>query len=308
MLQRYSHARRQERANKPANEYQCGILGMTRDEMFGVDLCPEGLTFDDMEVWCLAAEELGYDLFTVPDHFYPMRDSSEYPLECWSILSGLAAVTKQIRLGPLVSCAGYRNPALLAKIASTVDIVSHGRLILGIGAGWHRTEYEAYFGRFPSVKERIDIFEETAAIVRSMLHQKETSFQGRYFRIEDPVNLPRPMQERIPVLIGGGGEKRTLRIAAKYADISHFGHSLNQDELARKIEVLRAHCKRVHRNPGSITIATTATPLLEGKTFPREMIEALERSVDLGVGLFTCAFENRLGLEKFAEEIIPTFR
>jgi len=281
---------------------------MTGDVMFGVDLCPEGLTFDEMKVWCLAAEELGYDLFTVPDHFYPMRKSSEFPLECWSVLSGLAAATKQIRLGSLVSCAGYRNPALLAKMATTLDIMSHGRLILGIGAGWHKTEYEAYFGEIPSVKERMDILEETAAIVRSMLHQKETSFQGRYFHIEGLVNMPRPIQEHLPILIGGGGEKRTLKIAAKYADVSHFSHSLNRDELARKIEVLRAYCKKVGRNPDSITIATTATPVLEGETFPREMVEALEHSIDLGVGLFTITFENKLGLEKFAEEIIPTLR
>jgi alkanesulfonate monooxygenase SsuD/methylene tetrahydromethanopterin reductase-like flavin-dependent oxidoreductase (luciferase family) len=122
------------------------------------------------------------------------------------------------------------------------------------------------------------------------------------------VNLPRPIQERLPILIGGGGERRTLMIAAKYADISHFSHSLNREELARKIGILKAHCKRVGRNLDSITLATTATPVLKGETFPREMVEALERSVELGVGLFTLTFENRLGMEKFVEEIIPTFR
>ncbi len=281
---------------------------MAKDVLFGVDLCPEGLTFDDMKAWCLAAEELGYDLFTVPDHFYPMRGGSKFPLECWSVLAGLTAVTERIRLGPLVSCAGYRNPAFLAKIATTLDIMSHGRLILGIGAGWHRAEYEAYYGGFPGVRERMDILEETVAIVRSMLHREETNFQGRYFRVEGLVNLPRPIQDPLPILIGGGGEKRTLKIAAKYTDMSHFSHSLNQDELARKIEVLRGHCMRVGRNPDSITIATTVTPMLEDEAFPRPMIEALERSIDLGVGLFTAAFENKPGLEKFAEEIIPTFR
>lgn len=281
---------------------------MAKDVLFGVDLCPEGLSFDDMKGWCLAAEELGYDLFTVPDHFYPMRVGSKFPLECWSVLAGLAAVTERIRLGPLVSCAGYRNPAFLAKIATTLDIMSHGRLMLGIGAGWHRAEYEAYYRGFPGVRERMDILEETVAIVRSMLHREETSFQGRYFRVKGLMNLPRPIQDPLPILIGGGGEKRTLKIAAKYADMSHFSHSLNQDELARKIEVLRGHCMRVGRNPDSITIATTVTPMLEGETFPRPMIEALERSIDLGVGLFTAAFENKPGLEKFAEEIIPTFR
>jgi alkanesulfonate monooxygenase SsuD/methylene tetrahydromethanopterin reductase-like flavin-dependent oxidoreductase (luciferase family) len=118
---------------------------------------------------CLAAETQGYDLFTITDHFYPRSSSAGYPLECWTILVGLASLTERIKLGPLVSCVGYRNPALLGKMAATVYIVSNGRLILGIGAGWHEAEFKAYFGSFPTAKERDDALEETAQILRSIL-------------------------------------------------------------------------------------------------------------------------------------------
>lgn len=281
---------------------------------FGVHCPPEGLTFNQMRETCLAAEEQGYDLFTMTDHFYPMRpESLGYPLDCWSTLAGLAAITKKIRLGSLVSCVWYRHPAVLGKIATTIDIISNGRLILGIGAGWHETEFKAYFGQFPSVKEREDALQEAAQILRSMLHRRETNFIGKRHHVEKLINMPSPIQNPIPLLIGGGGEKRTLRIAAMYGDISHFSGARDDPAIVeRKINILKEHCNKVGRNFSEITLGLNLTPAFESGSFSTTFIDCLERCIELGVKIFTLRFyrlrEKASEVQKrFAEEIIPSF-
>lgn len=281
--------------------------------MFGVHYGPEGLTFNQVREVCLAAEEQGYDTFTLIDHLYPMRPSSlGYPLECWSTLAGLAAITRKIKIGSLVSCVLYRNPTLLGKIATTVDIISDGRLILGIGAGWHEAEFKAYFNRFPPDMERLNVLEEAAQILRGMLHGQETTFIGKLYHVENLINLPRPIQKHIPIMIGGGGEKRTLRIAAKYADISHFGGD-TLEEYERKIRVLKEHCRMIGRDFAEITLAQNITPTFENGRFSAEFMGKIESWIKLGTKMFMVRFfalkEKPIEMQRrFAKEVLPSFK
>lgn len=281
--------------------------------MFGVHQPPEGLTFDQMKKICLSAEEQGYDVFTITDHFYPMRpDGSGYPLECWSTLAGLAAVTRKIKLGSLVSCVYYRNPALIGKIATTVDIISNGRLILGIGAGWHESEFKAHFNRFPSAKERLDALESAAKIIRKMIHQGADTFFDKQHPMEGPVNLPLPIQTSIQLMIGGEGEKRTLRIMARYCDISHWGGD-DVKLVGRRIEILKEHCRNVGRKFSDITLAVSITPTLEQNELSAQFIDSIKTCIELGVIIFTLRFFNLKEKapemqRRFAEEIMPKLK
>lgn len=232
---------------------------------FGVHAPPEGKDFETMKRLCQTAEKLGYDLFTMTDHFMNMANPAgreNHPLECWTTLAGLAAVTSKITLGPLVSCVNYRHPTVLAKIATTLDIISGGRLLFGIGAGWHETEFKGFMGRFPSPRERLDGLEDAIQICRRMFNNEFASFTGKLYSAENTLNAPRPIQKSIPIMVGGSGEKRTLKIAAKFADISHVIANYPQ-ELGRKVEVLRTHCKRVNRDFSELSVATGFRPILE---------------------------------------------
>jgi len=177
-------------------------------------------------------------------------------LECWSVIAALAAAVPRLRLAPLVSSVTYRHPAVLAKIASAVDAISGGRLLLGIGAGWQENEHAAYGLELGTVKERLDRFEEACHVLTSLLREDRTTFEGAYFSLHDAPNQPRPGQGRLPVLIGGGGEKRTMRIAAKYAD--EWNSWTTPDVLRHKVTVLHDHCSDVGRDAGTIRVSTQA--------------------------------------------------
>jgi len=233
---------------------------------FGVHSPPEGKDFKTMKNLCQTAERIGYDLFTVTDHFMNMANPagpSNHPLESWSVLAGLAAATSRISLGPLVCCANYRHPTVLAKIATTVDIISEGHLVFGIGAGWHEMEFERFLGRFPTAKERLDGLEDAVQICRSMFTHKYTEFSGKIYSAKEALNSPNPVQKSIPIMIGGSGEKRTLKIAAKYADIVHLSGGPSAQEVQHKLDVLRSHCSHLKRNFSDIRIATGFTPILD---------------------------------------------
>jgi F420-dependent oxidoreductase-like protein len=248
----------------------------------GVHVPPEGRDFETMKKFCQTAESLGYDLFTMTDHFMNMANPSgrqDHPLECWTALSGLAAVTTRIFLGPLVSCVNYRHPTVLGKIATTLDIISNGRLLFGIGAGWHEVEYRGFMGRFPSPKERLDGLEDAVQICRSMFTNEFTNYSGKLYSARDTLNSPSPVQKPIPIMIGGAGEKRTLKIAAKYADIAHIIANSTQ-ELEHKIEVLMKHCSNVSRDHSSIRIASGLRPLLDPS--PEEIKTQIEWTATRG--------------------------
>ena len=200
----------------------------------------------------LLAERLGYDSVWVYDHFHNVpRPSNETVFECWTVLAAISQRTDEIRLGQMVGCNSYRNPAVLAKITSTLDVISGGRLDWGIGAGWYENEYRAYGFEYPKPRDRIAMLDETVQIVRSMWTQPETTFQGEFYQVRRAQCDPKPLQQPTPpVWIGGGGEQLTLRTVAKYADCSNFGGP--PDMWAHKRDVLRQHCGAVGRDPDTI--------------------------------------------------------
>src|SRR3984885_3568274 len=210
--------------------------------------------WDDIYEITSHCERTGWDGVYFADHFMPNGPGPE-PLdgdilECWSIIAALAASVPRLRLAPLVTSVTYRHPAVLAKIAAAVDQIAHGRLTLGIGAGWQENEHAAYGLALGTVRERMDRFEEAVQILRSLLTEPRTTFAGEYFQVTDAPAQPAPVQERMPLLIGGGGERRTLRIAARYAD--HWNAWTTPELLAHKISVLREHCEQVGRDPAQI--------------------------------------------------------
>jgi len=207
----------------------------------------------------LLAERLGYELLFSWDHFIPLRgDTTGRALEGWQILPAWGAITNRIRIGMLVTGITYRNPGVLAKMVMTLDHITDGRAILGVGAAWNETEHRMYGIDFDTPGVRLAKLDESCQIIRSLLENKHTTFKGKYYTFTDALAEPKPVQKRLPILIGGGGERKTLRTTAKYADMWHgFGRP---EQVARKIEVLRAHCKDVGRNPDEIEICCGFDP------------------------------------------------
>lgn len=202
------------------------------------------------------AEASGYASIWLYDHFHTVpTPTQEVTFECWTSTAALARDTKRVRLGQMVTCNSYRNPALLAKMASTVDALSHGRLDFGIGAGWYEHEYVAYGYGYPSTRERLDRLREAVQIILAMWTQEEASFEGKYYQIKGAINQPKGVQKpHIPLLIGGGGEKVTLRLVAQYADGCNFGGDIAT--IKHKLAVLKQHCEELGRDYNSIKRTT----------------------------------------------------
>jgi F420-dependent oxidoreductase-like protein len=203
-------------------------------------------------------EATGWDGVYFADHFMP-NGPDETPLdgdmlECWSVVAALAHAVPRLRIAPLVTSVTYRHPAVIANIAAAVDHISKGRLLLGIGAGWQKNEHAAYGLELGSVKARIDRFEEACEVITSLLREKRTSFKGDYYQITDAPNQPPPKQDHLPLLIGASGEKRMLRIAARYAD--EWNAWTTPKVLAHKVGVLHRHCEDLGRDPSEIRVST----------------------------------------------------
>jgi F420-dependent oxidoreductase-like protein len=198
------------------------------------------------------AEKLGYDSIWVYDHFHNVpRPAHETVFECWTVIAAISQLTKKIRLGQMVGCNLYREPSLLAKITSTIDVISGGRLDWGIGAGWYENECRGYGFDFPEPKVRIAMLRECVEIVRSMWTNEETTYDGKHYKMVRGNCDPKPLQKpHPPIWIGGGGEQLTLRVVARYADYSNFGGT--PQEFAHKIEVLKGHCLAVGRDESEI--------------------------------------------------------
>jgi F420-dependent oxidoreductase-like protein len=216
---------------------------------------PDDKLFDRIAQIASTAEESGFDSVWVMDHFYQipiMGPRTDPMLESYTLLSGLAARTSRIRLGAMVTGVTYRNPALLAKMVTTLDVVSSGRAILGIGAAWNEEEHRGYGFDFPPVPERMERLEEAVRICRAMFTEETPSFHGTHYRIDEAVNAPRPVQAGgPPILIGGMGERKTLQLVAKYADACNlFG---DPNGVRQKLNVLRRHCDDVGRDIDHIT-------------------------------------------------------
>jgi F420-dependent oxidoreductase-like protein len=238
---------------------------------------PDDRMFERIAQIALAAEASGFDSFWVMDHYHQipnMGPETDPMLEAYTVLSGVAAQTSRIFLGSMVTGVTYRNPAFLAKVVTTLDIVSSGRAILGIGAAWNERESRAYGYDWPPVAERFERLEDAIQICRSMFTSERSTYRGKRHHVEDAVNVPRPVQPGGPkILIGGGGERKTLRLVAEHADMwNGFG---DVPTIERKLEVLERHCFDVGRDPTEIVTTRLGTLIVA----PTEE-EAVRRKTD----------------------------
>jgi len=304
---------------------------------FSVQTPVESTTYAALVRHWQRAEELGYDAAWLDDHFYGVATPpSDDSLECWTLMAALARETSRLRFGALVICNNYRHPPLLAKMASTLDHISGGRLEFGIGAGWYEHEYKAYGYDFPPIGTRLAQLEEALQIVKLMWTEERATFHGRHYRVERAWCNPKPVQQPYPpIMIGGGGEKVLLRLVAQYADRWNFGGSL--DDFRHKLAVLERHCTAVGRDPaaietswfGNIIIEPDAARLAErlakraarghGDAYglnaiigtPEQIVARLREYIALGVTHFVGMFGRveRLGAtELFAREVMTAFR
>jgi F420-dependent oxidoreductase-like protein len=202
------------------------------------------------------AEALNFHSIWLYDHFHTVpTPTQEVTFECWTSTAALARDTKRVRIGQLVTCNSYRNPALLAKMASTVDALSHGRLDFGIGAGWYEEEYRAYGYAYPETRERLQRLREAIQVILAMWTQDEARFEGRYYQVRGAINQPKGVQKpHIPLLIGGEGEKVTLRLVAQYGDACNIGGGIAN--IKHKLAVLKQHCDELGRDYNSIRRTT----------------------------------------------------
>src|SRR5579859_7899329 len=204
------------------------------------------------------AEESGYESIWLFDHFHTVPvPTQEFTFECWISTAALARDTKRVRIGQMVTCNSYRNPALLAKMASTVDVLSHGRLDFGIGSGWYEHEYRAYGYDYPDAPTRLRYLREAIQVILKMWTEEEAVFEGKYYQVRGAINQPKGVQKpHIPILIGGGGEKVTLKLVAQYGDACNV--SGDWQTLEHKLDVLKGHCESIGRDYQSIYRTTGA--------------------------------------------------
>lgn len=289
--------------------------------------------FDRLKKVAIECEKLGYDSIWLDDHLM----FNKMPiLECWTTLSAVAALTKRIRLGTMVTCNSFRNPSLLAKMAATVDNISNGRLELGLGAGVQKNEHTAYGFSFPSPKVRIERLNEAVEIIKMMWTEEKTSYIGKHYSITDAVCKPKPVQKpHPPIIICGGGEKMMLKVAAQHADRYDWGY-LSFHDYKRKLKVLQKHCAAVGRCIDDIEKSCWPTGqifLIDNqmehekkaanwlpvgvslKEFmrtnfvgtPEEYIQKMQHYTNLGVTNFMLYFgdlPNLSGLRLFAERVV----
>jgi F420-dependent oxidoreductase-like protein len=212
------------------------------------------------------AAETGWDGVYIADHFMPNagpgRSVDDPVLECGSLVAALGAVVPRVRIGSLVYGNTYRHPAVLANMAATVDHVTGGRFTLGVGAGWQLNEHEQYGIELPPVKQRLDRFVEALQVMQGLLRQPRTTVHGEYYHLTDAVCEPKPVQDPLPILIGGGGERRMLRIVARYADVwNTWGRP---DLIAHKSAVLDDYCAELGRDPKAIARTAQALTVVDG--------------------------------------------
>jgi F420-dependent oxidoreductase-like protein len=283
------------------------------------------------------AERLGYDSVWLYDHVHNVpRPAHETVFECWTTIAAISQVTSRVRLGQMVGCNSYRQPSLLAKITSTVDVISGGRLDWGIGAGWYENEYKGYGFDFPPPRERIGRLRECVEIVRAMWTQPETTYRGKYYETHRANCDPKPLQQpHPPIWIGGGGEQLTLRVVARLGDCANFGGQ--PEEWRHKRAVLKEHCAEVGRDeeeirktwsPEVFVRSTEAEVRAAGSRSvwhepvaswragnlvgtPEQVSEKIQTYIDLGCAGFVpwCAdYPDTETLTLLATEVMPNFR
>jgi F420-dependent oxidoreductase-like protein len=232
---------------------------------FVFDDVPNERMFERVAETAIAAEDAGFDSFWVMDHYHQIPGvgpETDPMLEAYTLLSAVAARTHRISLGALVTGVTYRNPAFLAKVVTTLDIVSSGRAILGIGAAWNEAESRAYGYEWPSTGERFERLEDALEICRAMFTQERTTFQGRRHSVDGALNVPQPIQPKGPrILVGGGGERKTLRLVAKHADM--WNGVGDAETIRHKLTILDEHCRDVGRDRSEIETTSLGTPITD---------------------------------------------
>jgi len=312
---------------------------MTKKIRFGVQATPQNTTWKDLrEIWKLI-DSLDYDTAWVFDHFFAILSDPSGPcFEGWTSLAALAAESSRVQAGVLVTGNTYRHPAVLAKMAGTLDHTSGGRFIMGMGAGWFELEHNAYGIPFYSTAERIRRLDEAVEIIKRLWTEKQVTFDGRYYQLRDAYCEPKPLQQpRPPIMIGGSGEKLMLRVVAKHADQwNTFG---SPEVFRHKIEVLKEHCAAVGRNFDDMEVSWAGAALVTDSRdekdellrrwanafgitpeqyamgalvgSPSEVRDRIGKFIDVGVTHFipiANAPFNQESIRRFAEEVIPAFR
>jgi len=312
---------------------------MAKPIRFGVQTAPHNTTWNDMKQTWRLIDGLGYDTAWTFDHFFPILSDPSGPcFEGWIALAGLAAETSKIKVGVLVTGNTYRNPAVLASMGKTLDHLSDGRLIMGLGAGWFEQEHKAYDIPFYTTAERIRRLDEATEIIKRLWTEKQVNFKGKYYEITDAYCEPKPLQKPWPqIMIGGAGEKMTLRVVARHADIwNTFG---SPDLFRHKISILKQHCESVGRKLDDIEISWAGATRIAGSAAERDEIirrvaerfgrpaeeigpgllmgtaeeikDRIHRLIDVGVSHFIImptSPSDHDTLRRFADEVIPEFR
>ncbi len=310
---------------------------------FGAQATQSGVSWEDLlSTWQELDRDSNFDQLWLADHFVTggggAVDSSGPHLEAWTALAALATATERARIGVLVTGNTYRHPAVLAKMATTVDNISHGRLEFGIGAAWHTYEHQAYAIPFHTTRERLERLDESVQVIKALWTQQRPVFQGRFYQLDQPpYNPPNVQQPHPPIVIGGGGEKRTLRTVAKYADASNV--SGTPEEVRHKFQVLEQHCREVGRDFSAIRRTIQVLLFLnDDPAFQQRVIQgftafrggteedarrsllmgsvedvkkSVQAFVDAGVQEIIVAQFPRLhreSLRRFSREVIPAFR
>lgn len=257
------------------------------------------------------AEDAGFASFWVMDHLFQLEmigDVDRYMLEAYTTLGHVSGMTERIRLGALCGAVPYRNPGLVVKAVTTLDVLSGGRAYFGIGTGWYEREAAGLGLGFPSTKQRFEMLEETLQIAEQMWSEDDGPYEGRHFTLAETICEPQPVSRPAPpVLIGGGGERKTLRLVAEYGDACNLGGS--PEQIRHKLTVLRAHCDRLERDYEEIE-RTSLHTVGRGELadLADETLELLERLSEAGIrhAIFNLPDVTQLGiLEQFGDEIIP---
>ncbi|MCC6763194.1 MAG: TIGR03560 family F420-dependent LLM class oxidoreductase [Deltaproteobacteria bacterium] len=304
---------------------------------FGVTLPQIKRPWADTAAAARALDELGFDSVWFNDHLYGVPMPNLPILEAWTALAAVGALTSRVELGTLVTPVGFRNPALLAKMAATLDVVTNGRAIVGLGSGWFQSEFEGYGMPFPPLRDRLEQLDETATILKLLWTEAQPSFAGKHYRLDATYCEPKPVR-RPPILIGGGGEKVLLRLAARHADVWN-NLAVHQNDLGAKVAKLREHCAAVGRDPAAIRVSQQCLvvigddeadaraksakaaaiygghmgaggPLAIAGT-AEQCIERIEAHVALGCTMMVMEFFGRDVREParlFAERVLPRFR
>jgi F420-dependent oxidoreductase-like protein len=280
---------------------------------FGVQTPPQHVSYADIAQTWREADELGFDSAFVFDHFIPIYSDPQGPcLEGWTLLAALAAQTKQVKVGVLVTGNTYRHPAVLAKMAATVDHISNGRLILGLGAAWFELEHTAYGIPFYTPGERARRLGEAVEVIKLLFTQQKSNFKGKYYQLKDALCEPKPLQKPYPpLLIGGMGPKLIQPLAARQANIWHFFVRDGDPQETKKICTdFDALCRKVGREPSQVEKSISLRPPQLAGT-PEDVRGRIQALADAGVQHFLISLpapHDRQLLRRFAQEIMPAFR